>query len=207
MSGRDRVYEFLKESYIASPQHQGRFINEQEVADRIGVSRTPVREALFRLAAEELVQLIPKRGAYIAPVTGRELSELMELRGMAERHAAHKTLLAGDAPVGPMRDALEHQTALADPEQVRAFIDWDHRFHSELIAATRNTLLIKFYDGLRERQVRAGLVAMFATTDRSSSVLTEHRAILTALEAGDVAAADAAIDAHLAATLKVLQDT
>ncbi|GAA3748238.1 DNA-binding GntR family transcriptional regulator [Spinactinospora alkalitolerans] len=206
-SGRDRAYEFLKDTYISSPQHQGRFINEQEVADRIGVSRTPIREALFRLAAEELVQLIPKRGAYIAPVTGRELNELMELRGMVERHAAHKTLASGSAPVDRMRAALERQAELSSPEQAREFIDWDHRFHSELIAATRNDLLIKFYDGLRERQVRAGMAAMFSTGDRYGSVLREHRAILDALDAGDGAAADVAIGAHLDATLRVLLDS
>lgn len=52
---------------------EGGFISEQEVAERVGVSRTPVREALLQLAAEDLVQLVPNRGAYIAPLTGRDL--------------------------------------------------------------------------------------------------------------------------------------
>ena len=81
-SGRQLAYDHLKDAVLSDPAMQGRFINEQELADDIGVSRTPIREALLLLAAEELVQLVPKRGAYIAPVVGREIRELFELRGI-----------------------------------------------------------------------------------------------------------------------------
>ncbi|GAA0996947.1 MULTISPECIES: GntR family transcriptional regulator [Nocardiopsidaceae] len=206
-SGRERAYQFLKDSYLSDPERQGGFINEQEVASLIGVSRTPIREALLLLSAEDLVQLIPKRGAYVAPMSGRELSELMEMRGMVERHAAEQALRRGAAPVGPMEDALRHQEELTVPEEARTFIDWDHRFHSALVASTGNDMLIKFYDGLRARQVRAGMVALFSTQDRYASVLDEHTVILDALRSGDEAAAAAAIDSHLDATLKVLLES
>ncbi|WP_199493485.1 GntR family transcriptional regulator [Marinitenerispora sediminis] len=206
-SGRERAYAFLKENYLADPDRQGEFINEQEVADRIGVSRTPIREALFLLAAEELVQLIPKRGAYVAPMTGREIGELMELRGMVERHAAERTLARGEPPLAAMRAALEKQAGLRGAEQAREFIAWDHRFHSELVAANGNEMLTKLYDGLRARQIRAGVVAVFSATGRQDAVLDEHERILRALASGDAAAAAAAIDTHLEATLRVLLDT
>ncbi|GAA0634379.1 GntR family transcriptional regulator [Kutzneria viridogrisea] len=200
-SGRDKAYEYLRDTILADPASQGQFISEQEVADRVGVSRTPVREALLLLAAEELVRLVPKRGAYVAPMTAREITELVELRGLLERHAAEQALASGAVPLAELREALDRQRA--EPE-VRQFIDWDRRFHTALVAATGNAMLTRVYTGLGARQVRAGLTALHAAADRREAVLTEHEAILTALAANDPAAARAAITAHLDSTLRVL---
>jgi DNA-binding GntR family transcriptional regulator len=203
-SGRDRAYEFLKDVVLADPDMQGRFISEQDVADRIGVSRTPIREALLLLAAEDLVQLVPKKGAYVAPVSGREVAELMELRGMVERYAAERVLSAGIVPLDQMRAAVERQRDLRGESDARQFIDVDREFHLELVAAAGNDLLTKMYEGLRARQVRAGVVALFRVVGRQDAVLDEHEAIVAALESGDVEAATTAITSHLEATLKVL---
>ncbi|WP_345033981.1 GntR family transcriptional regulator [Kutzneria kofuensis] len=59
VSGRDRAYDYLRNTVLADPAAQGTFLNEQDIADRIGVSRTPIREALLMLSAEELVRLVP----------------------------------------------------------------------------------------------------------------------------------------------------
>src|ERR1041384_4755588 len=95
LSGREKAYEFLKDTILADPEMQGRFISEQDVANQIGVSRTPIREALLLLAAEDLVQLVPKKGAYVAPLSSRQITELMELRGVIERYAAERTMTEG----------------------------------------------------------------------------------------------------------------
>ncbi|MFB9908315.1 GntR family transcriptional regulator [Allokutzneria oryzae] len=203
-SGRERAYEFLKDTVLSDPEQQGTFISEQDVADRIGVSRTPIREALLLLAAEDLVRLVPKKGAYIAPVSGREISELMELRGMVERHAAEHVINSGAVPVEGMREALERQRLLSRGGDAREFIDWDRRFHAALVAATGNELMIKMYEGLRARQVRCGVAALFRSAGRRDAVLAEHEAIVRALADSDVAAAAAAISEHLEATRRVL---
>jgi DNA-binding GntR family transcriptional regulator len=203
-SGRDKAYEFLRESILTDPGMQGQFVSEQDVADRVGVSRTPIREALLMLAAEDLVRLVPKRGAYVAPVSGREVAELMELRGMIERYAAERVLAAGDAPVAEMNELLERQRQLRRPDNACEFIDADRQFHTALVASVGNGLLTKFYDGLRARQVRAGVVALYRSAGRQDAVLVEHEAIVQALAAGDAAKASAAITDHLQATLAVL---
>lgn len=181
-------------------------MSEQELADRIGVSRTPIREALLLLAAEDLVELVPKRGARVAPLTGREVRELMELRGLVERYAAERLVAAGRVPLDELRSLLEQQRALTGAEETREFIAVDHRFHASLVSAVGNTLLDRHYDGLRSRQVRAGVVAVFNQQGRQKAVLDEHEAIVDALAAGDAPAACAAIDHHLESTLKVLLD-
>ncbi|MFI6933848.1 GntR family transcriptional regulator [Streptomyces sp. NPDC050287] len=203
-SGREKAYAYLKDTVLTDPGMQGAFLSEQELADRIGVSRTPIREALLQLAAEDLVELVPKRGARVSPLTGREIRELMELRGIVERYAAQQLVSAGGAPVAGLRSLLERQRELTGADQAREFIAVDHCFHSALVSAVGNALLDRHYDGLRSRQVRAGVVALFNQQGRQEAVLEEHEAILDALAAGDVRAACAAIDHHLESTLKVL---
>ncbi|CAM4018125.1 GntR family transcriptional regulator [Kibdelosporangium persicum] len=199
VSGRERAYEYVKNELLADPGMQGQFINEQILADRLGVSRTPIREALLMLAAQQLVELVPKRGAYVAPMSGRELSELIEARGVIERHAA--TFACQDEPVAQMRDALAAQHLLRD--SAKEFIEADTRFHTALVRSTGNEILTRTYEGLRDRQLRAGMIALANVPGRQDSVLSEHAAIVDALADKDVERAREAIDAHLRETLRI----
>ncbi|WP_381803602.1 GntR family transcriptional regulator [Streptomyces niveus] len=203
-SGREKAYAFLKENVLTDPDRQGEFLSEQELADRIGVSRTPIREALLLLAAEDLVRLVPKRGAQIVPLSGREIGEVMELRGMVERYAAEQVVPEDRDLLAELTELLERQRALSGPEHAKEFIAVDHLFHATIVAAAGNSLLNRHYDGLRSRQIRAGVVALYNQQGRQESVLTEHRAILAAIASGDRRAARIAIDSHLESTLKVL---
>jgi DNA-binding GntR family transcriptional regulator len=184
LSGRERAYEFLHAHVLTDPDQQGAFLNEQELAERIGVSRTPVREALLLLAADDLVEMIPKRGARIPVITGRQIAELMELRGVLERHAATSAVEHDRTPLDAMREVLEQQRAMvATPprESGREFIEHDRRFHQLLVDAAGSELMSRTYAKLRARQILVG-----------------------ALAAGDAEAARDAIDRHLAVTLDVL---
>jgi DNA-binding GntR family transcriptional regulator len=182
---------------------EGGFVSEQMVAERVGVSRTPVREALLQLATEELVQLVPNRGAYIAPLTGRDLRDLFELRGVLERFAAQKALATGDIPVAAMRAAVERQAQCGNSERAEEFIELDHQFHSLLIEAAGNAMLAKTYASLRARQARAGRSALFRSSNRQAAVLSEHEAIIHGLAARDLQATLAAIDHHHQSTLAI----
>lgn len=206
-SGRDKAYEYVRDVVLTSPAAAGAFLNEQDLATQIGVSRTPVREALLMLQAQGLVELVPKRGAHVPPMSGRQLRELMDLRGVLERHAASIALRAKSAPVAQMRAILADQHQLADApsdEAAKRFIDLDGSFHMALIDAAGSELLSTTYAGLRSRQLRAGLTALSTTPDRQQSVCREHGAIVDALESGDESAVGNAIDAHLEITLQAL---
>lgn len=205
-SGREKAYRFLKETVLTDPAMQGEFLSEQMIADRVGISRTPIREALLLLAAEELVSLVPKRGAYIAPLSGREISELMEMRALLERYAAQRTVRTGMAPVAEMDRILEEQTWLRGTEKAKEFIEADHRFHATLIAAAGNKLMAKQYEALRSRQVRAGVSALYRSPGRQNEVCAEHRHIVTALAAERADVACAAIDNHIEATRRILTE-
>ncbi|WP_232667611.1 GntR family transcriptional regulator [Pseudonocardia sp. TRM90224] len=209
-SGRERAYRYLREIVLVDPAVQGTFLNEVELAQVIGVSRTPVREALLLLVADGLIEMVPKRGAYVPPLTGRQIKELMQLRGLLERHAASVTLAAGTVPLTAMRDALDEQRAMiakrgdADSQQ---FIEWDRLFHQVLVDAAGNELIAKTYAGLRTRQVRVGVAALFRAADRQSAVCNEHQRIVDALAAGDESAAHTAIEDHLRVTLQLFLES
>ncbi|MFF3490537.1 GntR family transcriptional regulator [Streptomyces sp. NPDC002795] len=203
-SGREKAYAYLKGTVLTDPEMQGEFLSEQEIADRIGVSRTPIREALLLLAAEDLVEMVPRRGARVSRLTGRQITELMELRGMVERYAAEQVIKADRVPLDELGELLDRQRGLSGPDDAKEFIAIDHRFHATIVSAVGNGLLDRHYDGLRSRQVRAGVVALYNQSGRQKSVIDEHKVILDALAAGDADAVTTAIDSHLESTLKVL---
>lgn len=205
LSGRDKALHFLRETVLADPAVEGTFLNEVELAGRVGVSRTPVREALLLLVADGLIEMIPGRGAYVPPLTARQIRELMELRGVLERHCAARALAEDTVPFSTLRRVLAEQDELAeDGEDATAFIDRDMVFHQALVDAGGNALLSRTYAGLRVRQRRLGVAALYRSATRQRAVCHEHERIITALAEDDPSAALAAIDEHLALTLRVL---
>ena len=206
-SSREKAYAYLRENILVDPAKQGTFLNEQELAAEIGVSRTPVREALLLLVADGLVELIPQRGAYVPAVTGREVTELMELRGVLENYAARQAITAGTVPVQAMTRTLQEQEELPeaiDAGSAREFIRLDAAFHQLLVDAAGNELISRTYAKLHVRQVLVGVEALFRTSGRRRHVCSEHREILDALAAGDAAAACGAISRHLEITRGIL---
>ena len=209
-SGRERALQFLRDKVLTDPDVQGTFLNEVELATKIGVSRTPVREALLLLLSDGLVELLPGRGAYVPQLSGRQIRDLMELRGVLERYAASKAIAAGGVPLDGLYERLDVLRGIAtsgreiDLAAATEFIEHDIVFHQALIDAANNALLSESYTGLRVRQRRLGIIALLRGVDRQQVVCEEHRQIVDALAAGDEAAAFHAIDHHLERTLHVL---
>ncbi len=203
-SGRDRAYQYLRGTVLSDPAVSGTFINEQAVATEVGISRTPVREALLMLAAEDLVQLVPHRGAFVAPVPGREIAEMMQARGVIETWAATSSLASGDAPVEAMSAVLEQQRSIVDNGDAKEFIELDSQFHALLVDAAGNSVLGRLYDNLRAKHVLLGVVALQRSATRRQEVLAEHQAIVDGLVSGKPEAAEKAILSHLDSTGSLL---
>lgn len=189
------MYEYLRTELLSDPELPGTFINEQDVALSVGVSRTPVREALLMLSAQHLLQLVPHRGAFVPMLTGEQFNHVFAAREMIEKWCAHDVIARGCPPLEEMRDTLATQRELtSDP---KAFIEADRDFHAALIAASGNAVLVDMYEALHMRHVLIGLTAIRRAGVELSEVILEHEAIVDALASGDVAAVDAAIEAHL----------
>src|SRR5690348_18504343 len=92
----DRVYTHVKQAVLERRYEGGTLLAEGDLAEAVGVSRTPVREALLRLEAEGLLKLYPKKGALVLPVSAQEIADVVETRLLVEQHAVRK--LAGAVP-------------------------------------------------------------------------------------------------------------
>src|SRR6201994_1029014 len=130
-SAADRVYRYAKAAILSRRLGAHDLLTEGELAGAVGVSRTPVREALLRLQADGLVRLLPKRGALVLPVTPDEVADVLETRRLVETFAVRKAITA--PPSAGLVDALEThltqmRTAMRERD-ARAYAEADRDFH------------------------------------------------------------------------------
>lgn len=206
-SATDRAYTFAKERVLRGDYPGGELISEGEVAAAVGVSRTPVREAFLRLAAEGLLRLYPKRGALVVPVSADEVRDVLAARLLVEGFAVDALCTAG-VPTGlpdTLADLVATQRRLADAGDAGGFAAADRAFHSQLVAAAGNGIVASWYAGLRDRQLRMGVVHAHDRPGRLPEITAEHVAILDALRSGDAVAAREAVRVHLSRTDEALR--
>lgn len=204
MNTQDTVYEWVKEHVATLPRSEGVFITEAQVAEATNSSRTPAREALLRLEAEGLIQIVPKKGAFVPPISDAEVRAVMEARVLIEERSIRQATAYVDQLADHLGSLVEEQLGLlSDPI---AFIEHDRDFHRAIVAAAGNPVLTDFYESIRDRQVRMGLRAIAGTENRAQAVVDEHATIVKALR-GENPIEDAAqaLTAHLAVTLQALR--
>ncbi|WP_431772053.1 GntR family transcriptional regulator [Streptomyces cucumeris] len=193
----ERVYIHVKQAVLDRRYEGGTLLSEGELAEAVGVSRTPVREALLRLEAEGLLKLYPKKGALVLPVSAQEIADVVETRLLVEQHAVAKVVPAGEPLLRRLEELLEEQKGHAAAGDLAAFAVADRCFHAEIVRAAGNGILAQLYDQLRDRQLRMGVATMHAEPDRIAKNITEHTEILTALRAGDTRSASATVQRHI----------
>ncbi|MBW5486187.1 FCD domain-containing protein [Streptomyces bambusae] len=202
----DRVYRYLKQAVLDRRYEGGTLLTEGEVAEAVGVSRTPVREGLLRLETEGLIKLYPKKGALVLAVSAQEIADVVETRLLVEEFTVRRAVLpqtsSGGTPSPPalverLEELLRAQQRCADTGDLAAFAVADRCFHAEIVRYAGNQILSRLYDQLRDRQLRMGVAVMHAHPDRVHRNIVEHREILAALRAGDAEAAAACVRSHL----------
>ncbi|MBL1096161.1 GntR family transcriptional regulator [Streptomyces coffeae] len=193
----ERVYTHVKQAVLDRRYEGGTLLSEGELAEAVGVSRTPVREALLRLEAEGLLKLYPKKGALVLPVSAQEIADVVETRLLVEQHAVAKVVPAAEPLLLRLEELLEEQKGHAAAGDLAAFAVADRCFHVAIVRAAGNGILAQLYDQLRDRQLRMGVATMHAEPDRIAKNITEHAEILTALRAGDARSASATVQRHI----------
>jgi DNA-binding GntR family transcriptional regulator len=208
--GKQLAYAHMKSVVLPDVGPEGGFVTEGEVAAALGISRTPVREAFLRLEAEGLLRLLPGKGAFVSGVSNVEIVEVMQARELIESFAVPGAIAARTELAPRLREVLGEQKAVLKKGDAKAFPEHDRRFHFLFVEAGGNRLLARFYETLRDRQLRMGpyvhgVQAVMSSDRRLEGVLRQHGAIVAALEAGDEARLRGAIRAHLATTGAGLQ--
>ncbi|MFW5415801.1 GntR family transcriptional regulator [Nocardiopsis sp. CNT-189] len=207
-SATERAYRHTKNAILDRRYAGGELVSEGDIASAVGVSRTPVREALLRLESEGLVRLYPKRGALVVPVSPEEIADVVEARRLIETHTAERAARAGGQDRAELAVRLtgrldEMRAALGAGPDRPAFMAADRRFHREIVEASGNRILIGLYDSLRDRQLRM-MEEGARTVRRMERNVEEHAVILEAVRAGDAEAARTAVTAHLDTAAELL---
>ncbi|MEU5399562.1 GntR family transcriptional regulator [Streptomyces sp. NPDC005963] len=181
----ERVYIHVKQAVLDRRYEGGTLLTEGELADAVGVSRTPVREALLKLEVEGLIKLYPKKGALVLAVSAQEIADVVETRLLVEEHAARKAVPSSPQLLDRLAELLEQQKRQGEDGDLAAVAATDRAFHAEIVRNGGNEILSRLYDQLRDRQLRMGVAVMHAHPDRIAKNVTEHGEILDALRAGD----------------------
>jgi DNA-binding GntR family transcriptional regulator len=193
----DRVYSHVKQGVLERRYEGGTLLTEGELAEEVGVSRTPVREALLRLEVEGLIRLYPKKGALVLPVSAQEIADVVETRQLVETHAARKAVPAPPALLARLEELLARQKEQVAAGDLDGAAVTDRCFHAEIVRNGGNEILSRLYDQLRDRQLRMGVAVMHARPDRITKTLDEHEQILRALRAGDAETVVGLVHGHV----------
>ena len=193
----ERVYAHIKEAVLGRRYEGGTLLTEGDLAEAVGVSRTPVREALLRLEVEGLIKLYPKKGALVLAVSAQEIADVVETRLLVEEFAARKAVPASAQLIGRLEELLEEQRQLAEAGDLAAVSVKDRCFHAEIVRNAGNDILSRLYDQLRDRQLRMGVAVMEAHPGRIAANITEHGELLEAIRAGDADGAAQVVRRHV----------
>ncbi len=196
----ERAYQFVKQQIIAGTLPGGSFITEGVVAEQMGISRTPVREALLRLQAEDMVELYPKKGALVVPVTAREIREVFEARNLIEEWAATSAWPHRDSFIPRLHALLDQMRAAHDAHDPGEFSAADRAFHEVIVEAAGNSVITRQYRHLRDRQLCIVTTLMERDEDRMRNALESHGGMLRLLQEGTVEEFTRAAREHVAHT-------
>lgn len=199
-----QIFEFIRDAIVSMEFQPGQMIPETALAEQFGVSRTPVREALIKLANIGFVDVLPQRGTYVSKFSMEKILEARFIREALELAVvAHVAEHADDALVRECEAILEEQRMAAEGDNALAFQKLDDKFHQALSGRTgydRVTLLIESEKAHMDRVRNLSL----HISGQYHRVLEQHYAILSAVKSRDPEAARRAMAVHMQDVYKVL---
>ena len=194
---REIVYEQLKRQILTGEITPGTRMMEVELADEMGVSRTPVREAIRKLEKEGLVIIEPRRGAYASDISVKDMVDTMEVREHLESLAAY---LAAQTMTDEQREELERitngYTQAIHNNNMEEMIHYDELFHKGIVNASGNKTLIQISETVQELALRFRYL-YYDDLSRYGSMPMEHKEILEAIENNDPEAAKECAKNHV----------
>lgn len=194
---RDIVFQTLRKAILTGELEPGQRLMEIQLGEKLGVSRTPIREAIRKLELEGLVIMVPRKGAQVAHFTEKDIQDVLEVRAALEALAAKMACKRMDE-----RSFLKLQLAITEydyaarDKDIDVMIEKDVEFHETIFIATQNDKLIQLFNNLRE-QVHRYRIAYLKNMDESEMVHTEHMQLLEALQQRDENLAEKIASEHI----------
>lgn len=202
----DIAYARLRERIVDLRLPPGALVDEQSLAAEVGLGRTPVHEALARLAGDQLVNVMPRRGLMIAPISIESVRAIFEAREAIECGDAYFAAQhASDAELAELRRLIETaEAARVDSDPMR-FLDDDQHIHRYLAATVHNVFLEDTADKILTHSLRFWRY-YFSTRPAQPGTLISHQPLMAALEARDGEGALRAMREHIVASRQLLSD-
>ncbi|RMC37293.1 GntR family transcriptional regulator [Paracoccus alkanivorans] len=196
VTARQRAYDGIRAGILKGAFPPGSFIEEAMACEATGVSRSPVREALNRLAAEGFLELHPRRGAMVRTLSAAELRDLHEVRQMIESQAI-RLICRNRRPVPAQMSELCDTHEATSAGDLLACVEINRLFHQALVAAAGNTVLTQVFDSLQANLTRVAMLSLQLGIGKTRQIEQEHRALIAALQVFDETRAMEILAAHL----------
>jgi DNA-binding GntR family transcriptional regulator len=194
----EEVAELLRQRIFSRELEPGSWIDELKIAEAYGISRTPMREALKVLAAEGLVTMKVRRGAYVTEVSERDLSDVYHLLSLLESDAAGVVAsTATPSHISELQALHRELEAAAQPEQRERFFEINEQFHMRLLEIADNRWRNQMVADLR-KVMKLNRHNSLLKSGRITESLNEHRALMAALTAQDFALSTQRMQEHFA---------
>jgi DNA-binding GntR family transcriptional regulator len=206
-SKRDQVLAAVRGAILRGELRPGERIVELRLGRELGVSQTPVREALSALAREGLVQKLDHRGTFVSSLDRRELLEALGLRALLEGYCARLACpRITSSDLETLRRIVEEMTAAAEDGDLARVTEIDFRFHAAVYELSGHRLLGEVLASLQQRMRLALAVADAVYAPDLAAIADSHLPLLTTLASGDPEQAEAAARDHVLAGLASLRD-
>lgn len=192
----ERVYDAIRGQILSGRRSAGDWLREEDLASDLGVSRTPVREALRRLAADGLVRHERHRGVQVQRWSEQDLEEIFEIRAMLEPYAARRAATSDTLDVealAALADAMDAAAAVHDVDAVTAL---NNEFHAAVVQASGRTRLGPLLGSVVHVPIVHDTFARYSPTALARS-LAQHHEVVEALRAGDPDWAESAMRSHI----------
>jgi len=200
-----RVYHCLKDAILTLKYQPGQILRKPDICEQLGISRSPVSEAVTRLAAEGLVDVIPQAGTFVARFSMDEIREGAFLREALELAAVERVAQTiTDDQIRQLKRNLRVQQASVDDLDVQGFYDLDREMHNLILGFTSYRRLASMAE-TSWLQVNRARQLVLPNPNRVADTLAEHKAIVSALEARDPETARQATKVHLRQLLTSLE--
>lgn len=205
-STRRQVYQVLRASIETAEFTPGLRLSENELAERLGVSRTPIREALLGLADDRLVEIVPQMGTFVARITRAALEDAQFIRQSLECAAvADAAGMATDADVAALRAIVRRQALTRDAHDLDCFYRLDDEFHCTLCGIGGRAVAWSISQRASGHLNRVRRLSL-PMADYIAEMVEQHTAVVDAVAEGDPAAAQRQLHAHLARVLTGLAE-
>ena len=204
---RDVVFNTLRQAILRGELKPGERLMEIQLANKLGVSRTPIREAIRKLELEGLVLMIPRKGAEVAEITEKNMRDVLEVRKALEELAVQLACeKITDEEIEEMKKAAEEFKMILKSKDITEIAEADVRFHDIIYMATDNQKLILLLNNLREQMYRYR-VEYLKREDAHETLLAEHERIIETIEKRDKEEAMKAVSRHIDNQVAAVIDT